>query len=440
MSKQGKLSTIRLNKTKSLYSTVFVLGILLLFPLGTSIAKEISPKRLDSDFLRHISRNTPNLVEIGNDSVKLIFHRDINLHDYIKGARDISLINCIFTGKVRLMDNDVPIYGIEDEGIKSLFIRSCCFRKGLDISADIDTVDFMDDTINSNCHLGDDSIRYFRIWYSYLDNIDIIGNCKGKLILASNEIAGSVGLGWGTGGTVNVTLCTMKNFTFENGFPDTLNFLYSKIENQLDLIGIIPPTRGIRASFDLSWTEYEKVLIDYKMLKLHFFNDINYDEKCSIFERLLERIKSAGFLDSYKQLDLEYKHFKYINEHKPITDWLQRKWWNYGYNKELIVRNALILLLVFSLINLFWFKYLLFEVYSMQSITVKYSESNGKPFVRFLNNLLLCLIYTSFVFVGLKIDIEKMKFKNIWAACYVLFIYLVGLICTGFMINFILNK
>ena len=71
-------------------------------------------------------------------------------------------------------------------------------------------------------------------------------------------------------------------------------------------------------------------------------------------------------MESYRDVDKQYKQLKYKHAGNNIGNWLDANWWDYGYNKGLIVRNAFILFFFFFFINLFIYDKL-FETYPMQN-------------------------------------------------------------------------
>jgi hypothetical protein len=50
-----------------------------------------------------------------------------------------------------------------------------------------------------------------------------------------------------------------------------------------------------------------------------------------------------------------------------------------------------------------------------------------------------CLIYTSYLFWGLKLDFGKLKLANIPRAMLVIFQYLIGIICLAYLANYIIS-
>jgi hypothetical protein len=166
---------------------------------------------------------------------------------------------------------------------------------------------------------------------------------------------------------------------------------------------------------------------------------------------VLKKLKDDGFMDSYQILDIEYRQFKFHHGPKllgilnigPLLNILNNVWWYYGYNKELVFVWAIGFWVLFSLVNL--------KVYP------KFSESvYAIPFLEKLETSLLTgvkkrlfyflqvVTYTAIVFFGLKMDVAKFK-KGVvrehpWLFIYLMFVYVLGLVCLGFIVNIIFTR
>lgn len=181
--------------------------------------------------------------------------------------------------------------------------------------------------------------------------------------------------------------------------------------------------------------EISKIHIDYRYFKLGFQDSktkgkiLNY-EKEVIYEKMLENFKRNGQPESYKLLDIEYQEFKIKFR---LVRWVLKWWWNYGYNKELVFRNTLILLFIFWSINLCFLPYLVLNVYAVQNIPVYIV---GK----FWRRLWFSFIYTLLIFFSLNIKYDNLKFKERIGSMYILILHIVGLICLGYIANYVIQR
>ncbi|MEM9338742.1 MAG: pentapeptide repeat-containing protein, partial [Bacteroidota bacterium] len=208
-------------------------------------------------------------------------------------------------------------------------------------------------------------------------------------------------------------------------------------------------------------------LIDAPIEKLHLTYDnfrilkpdgiltrTHYQRLNSVYEKLLKNFKDQGYLSSYEMLDIEYQAFKYLQNPDYVNyRWfyiiwneLRKNWTNYGYNKEWILLYVLFFLLVFTIINWLMFPYLSQKVYPVPSINralfgnitfrqQRYMNRTGLNFSR----LDLAFYYTTIIFFGLKMSTEAINYRR--SGVILIYVeYIVGLICLGYLANFIVSS
>jgi hypothetical protein len=116
---------------------------------------------------------------------------------------------------------------------------------------------------------------------------------------------------------------------------------------------------------DAIGSDLSKIDMDYQNFKLDFTDSLikPKSEVCSkVYLDLLENFQKNGKMNSYEILDLEYKKKFDVN----WRYYIQKKWWNYGYNKEwVITRWSWRLLLIFLIVPFFFFKGLQEKVYEI---------------------------------------------------------------------------
>ncbi len=196
----------------------------------------------------------------------------------------------------------------------------------------------------------------------------------------------------------------------------------------------------------LSGSDIEKIKIDYERFTLFWLEDDAGRQKHNTYQRLIRKAQLDGFTESEKKLSIEYAQFKYteqseaaiIPQYFMLVNILDEHWWNYGYNKELIFRNTLILLGIFLLLNLVMFHYMNNKVYRLDSIWDNYSKYTGK--LKFLNTFICAFAYTSTIFFGLKFEYGKVQHNNWWAVAYFYTMYVSGLICLAYLFNFVISN
>jgi len=235
--------------------------------------------------------------------------------------------------------------------------------------------------------------------------------------------------------------------------PDTLYFTGVKSEKVIDFtscenrIDTLKPSSSENVCvIFLSRTDLSKIRLNYTDFKLAFDEDsITKKGIANTYERLLGTQRE--FPEGYKKLDIEYKEFKYLQKglKGKIYNFFDKYWWNYSYDKEKVVYNTLILLLIFSIMNWFLFEYLNQNVYKIEKVWNNYLESkeglkkNGitSGIRKMINILPYSFYYTSLIFFGFKMNTDNINYRNHKGLFYLVFLYVVGIVDLLFIANFV---
>ena len=244
----------------------------------------------------------------------------------------------------------------------------------------------------------------------------------------------------------NVVFGNNAKVDFRNALlPDTLDFSSNaRVNNQVDLLvaDFSDTARYDTAQkiykkphyINLYKSDISKFHLDYFHFRLYFPPDLTLDERNSVYEALLNNFKIRGQDDSYEKLDIEYRAYKYL--HTPNRHWLNyvdKWWWNYGYDKDLVFVHAAFFLLFFTFITFIILGFLNDEVYSMDDIKYtiplsmqKYrnaepeeSKANSADYTLAANNKLSAL-YTE---GGLDIKIKPVARNSVYTEQYKTIIY-----------------
>ncbi|MEE9553918.1 MAG: hypothetical protein V3W18_06430 [candidate division Zixibacteria bacterium] len=271
---------------------------------------------------------------------------------------------------------------------------------------------------------------------------------------------------------------TMANFrgarfkdkvSFNNStLPDSLDFReVINIANEIDFTYSNPPSENEKCHIALAGTDIDKIKINMRLFELWFPADTtfivslaasdtirlidridssSYDEKTSVYESVLKKLQDDGFMDSYRILDINYREFKYRHEgglNWYVANTFHRLWWNYAYSKELIFLWTLGFLLLFSTLNINFYRRLSEDVYAIPFLGEWDNDSMRWP-KSWIYYWLQVVTYTSIIFFGLKMDISKFKQGVIrshpFLFAYLMFIYVLGLVCMGFIVNIIFTR
>jgi hypothetical protein len=189
-----------------------------------------------------------------------------------------------------------------------------------------------------------------------------------------------------------------------------------------------------------------------KYFRLVFDSDILSYEKERIYNELLKMQSANYFLDGYEKLDKDYKEFKYLDRKSfiaKIQNWIDKHWWDYGYDKFMVIVNSVKLFLLFFAINLFAYKGLA-KVYHPEKFK-KFDErldSNNTDVEfsvttrvkNYLYRIPVIFLYTAFVFWGLKLDLKELEIKKPLYMIILIGQYVTGLICLAYIANYIISK
>ena len=227
----------------------------------------------------------------------------------------------------------------------------------------------------------------------------------------------------------------------------------TRITNELDLTTAIINSNQI-CNINLTGSEIGKFRFRYKRFKLWFpaEDSIDYEFKASVYQDLLKKQLDEGFTQSHEILDKEYREFQYTDgqsQYGPLwghfMNWLDKTWWGYGYDKELVIRNVIIIYLLLSLFNTFMFRHLTVNVYEAPKINEWRDETKGSKVGLFFKSIPFSLFYTAQIFFGVKFYAERLKYKQnlqgwkIFNLIYFFTIYLGGLVCLAYMANYIIT-
>lgn len=253
----------------------------------------------------------------------------------------------------------------------------------------------------------------------------------------------------------NVAYFNMVNFTEGVDFggavlPDTLYFRYvSEIGKEMDLTScVLNPEKKV-CYLNLVGSNIDKIRINYDQFKLYFLQRDTENEITYVYQKLLKKFQDDGFTDSYQKLDVEFQKYRYNKAGQWFRSWLQEWWWNFGYNKEKIFQNSLILLLFFFILNVligikYGYNFLIKEVYEVENIEQEVERLQAKYASRriklFFSWLPMVFIYTCMLFFILNLNIKHLRYRHKYALTYLLSVFMVGLICAAYIINFVLDK
>ncbi len=239
-------------------------------------------------------------------------------------------------------------------------------------------------------------------------------------------------------------------------FGGRVNFYNANLPDSLDFSNVTTihkdvDFRSARKSngtcyINLFNTDISKVKLRYGLFRLWFPEKISISpldtiritlqDKCTVYEQLLANFKENGFDDSYQQLDIEFKQLLYRANGQWYLDLLDRWWWNYGYTKSFVFIWIIGLFIGFTMINARIIGQLVEETYSISSLEMLHKHNK---LTTWWEKWCFALTYTSIVFFGIHFNAEGIKRYN-GLIYYIFAIYASGVLCLGYLANFVFAK
>lgn len=241
-------------------------------------------------------------------------------------------------------------------------------------------------------------------------------------------------------GDLNLSNLTFKgNITFLNCFlPDTINFASSNFEGDIK----IPPSKdgkkvNLLVGADFPIQKLNCVATNYNLV---FDSTVSVYRKEFLLSQSVELQKKIGSAFDVEAADITHKDFKAA--HGDVFLKLQKFLWNYGYDKPLLLKRILYSFILFFVLNLFLFRVLVNEVYTISNLKTEYDHLKNykNRRLRFYRYPTIVLLYSSIIFFGWKMDLDKFSFRHLLLSLYIFFFYLIGLLLLFYFLGLILYK
>lgn len=255
----------------------------------------------------------------------------------------------------------------------------------------------------------------------------------------------------------DVTFLKCPSFQYAT-MPKYLNLenVTIPIGGEIDLSSLWKINKNEVCNINLFRTDIDRINLMYTDFSLNINGDgtsflvNNRDQKSALYQKLLSKTNQKGYLASYEKLDKEFKEFKYLEfENNQLwfkfTNWLNKNWWGYGYDKELIIRNTFFIFIFFVFINIFILRKLASDVYLDKKIVKSLNSKELFPISIMLKRIPLSVYYTSIIFFPISINLKKLRYERNLKGIRVLWMFyfglmfVSGLVCIGYLANFVIT-
>lgn len=221
--------------------------------------------------------------------------------------------------------------------------------------------------------------------------------------------------------------------------PYYLNFQGVKCNGTIDLLSNKFPS-NTKSKINLTDSDIQNLKIQMDQFDLYFPDSTSSEIINGTYERLLENFKNNGFQESYEKLDIKHREWKAYsgNIFLVFSFVIQNWWWEFGYSKGRVVLNTFLIFAFFIIITYFKINKLQTSVYPIGIIT-KDIEKNKKKSNSVLYKVKISIFYVAIIFFGIKFNFDKLTEIN-HNAYYLLSMYITGLFCTIFILNYIFTR
>lgn len=163
--------------------------------------------------------------------------------------------------------------------------------------------------------------------------------------------------------------------------------------------------------------------------------------KINMYKQLIVKYEDLKDLKKEYDIGLQRLNYKISGDH--FMPWVRESWDNFGYDKSLIFINSIYLMLFFFSINLLCYPKMIRSGYHLK----EFATADTRIKAKYSNNWRIemgtafyCLVYTFFIFWGLKLNVEKLRVSNIGYTILILVQYFVGIVCLAYIANIVITR
>ncbi len=358
-----------------------------------------------------------------------------------------NISHCIFTNEVRFGYNNVlkdtewncsfhfdrlhfyaPLYFYNNKTFSDFSFYKCHFRDTLiivDDSSFTKPIIFYSSTFGNLIQIGSMETKSF-------DDPQV--KIKSEIIFDDCDLGQKLAI-------YNLEAEETSKLEIRNSFlPDTLDFSNCYFRGTIDLTESLPNIHKKKCEINLLNCDFDKVKLRYDDFHLNFnenmLNNSQYTDKInSTYQLLLANFTKNGYKSSYRNLDIEYKRWQSReNWFLKISD----LWWKFGYTKQRILFFTILFLILFSFFNFIKYNELQ-DVYCIEGLKLNNFSTKSNLVLRVIKKYFVVLLYTGIIFFRFGIDYKNVNFKPLKYVLVIVIEYTFGLVCTGFLINWIIS-
>lgn len=223
-----------------------------------------------------------------------------------------------------------------------------------------------------------------------------------------------------------------------------------KLENTKD-----QPALELERTINLREVDLERITLPYDRFSFHVDSSQTDQHRIWIYQKLLKRLNNEGLTAQYQKYNTDYTELVDKINRREFTNWISKVWWNKGRNKGRVVYWAIGCFVLFLLVNFALVKSMpavyypnMFKVY-FELKSRRYRHGCNGRITNWNFKSAFCLgwyyfwgvfWYTTFIFLGLRLNLDILKFKSLWLVSYIVMQYTLGLIFVAYIVSFVIIR
>ncbi|MBB2150670.1 hypothetical protein [Pedobacter gandavensis] len=215
------------------------------------------------------------------------------------------------------------------------------------------------------------------------------------------------------------------------------------------------PALELERTINLREIDLERITLPYDRFSFHVDSSQSDQHRIWIYQKLLRRLNNEGLTAQHQKYNTDYTELVDKINRREFTNWISKVWWNKGRNKGRVIYWGIGCFVFFLLFNFILVKSMpsvyypnTFKVY-FELKSRRYRQGCNGNIINWRFTSAFCLgwyylwgvfWYTTFIFWGLRLNLDILKFKSLWLVSYIITQYTLGLIFVAYIVSFVIIR
>lgn len=218
------------------------------------------------------------------------------------------------------------------------------------------------------------------------------------------------------------------------------------------------PSLELERTINLREVDLDRIILPYDRFSFHVDSSQSYQHRIWIYQKLIKGLNKEGLIAQHQKYTADYTELLDQINRRPITNWISKMWWSKGRDKGRVIFWGVGCFIVFFVFNFALIKVLPLVYYPVnfkgyfKEKSLRYQLGcSGNVFNifnwRFSSGFCLTWYYiwgvfwyTVFIFLGLRLNLEVLKFRSLWLVSYIIVQYTLGLIFVAYIVSFVIIR